>query len=110
RFSDARAYMCWRYSVPARERLYDRAVVLAPFSRLYLDYPTHIERVYAFDPAPADLTAEQAAHVLGAEAAMWTGYPNARTEAGVEKGIFPRVLALAELSWTPQELREFSDF
>jgi hexosaminidase len=110
RLSDEVAFVFWRDFMSAPERLYDRDVVLAPFSRLYLDYPTHIERVYAFDPAPADLTAEQAAHVLGAEAAMWTGYPNARTEAGVEKGIFPRVLALAELSWTPQELREFSDF
>jgi hexosaminidase len=110
RLSSDAAFMFWRDFMAAPDRLYERDVVLAPFSQLYLDYPTRLERVYEFDPAPASLTAEQAAHVLGAEAAMWTGYPNARTEEGVEKGIFPRLLALAELSWTPQALRDGADF
>jgi hexosaminidase len=110
RLSNDAAFMFWRDFQEAPERLYDRAVVTAPFSRLYLDYPTRIDRIYEFDPAPASLTAEQAAHVLGAEAAMWTGYPNARSEAGVERGIFPRLLAVAELAWTPQERRDFEDF
>jgi hexosaminidase len=110
RLSNDAAFMFWRDFHAAPERLYDRDVVAAPFSRLYLDYPTPISRIYAFDPAPDSLTAGQAAHVLGAEAAMWTGYPNARSEAGVERGIFPRVLALAELAWTAQALRDFGDF
>jgi hexosaminidase len=110
RLSDQVGFMFWRDFLPVPERLYERDVVLAPFSRLYLDYPTGIDLIYGVDPAPPTLTPEQAAHVLGAEAAMWTGYDNARSEIGVERGIFPRVLALAELAWTPQELRDFADF
>ena len=110
RLSSAAAFMFWRDFMPAPDRLYERDVVAVPFSRLYFDYPTVIQRAYGLDPAPEQLSAEQAAHVLGAQAAMWTGFPNGRSEEGVERHIFPRLLALAELAWTPQALRDFDDF
>ena len=41
---------------------------------------------------------------------MWTGLQTARSEAGVDTHVFPRLLAIAELTWTPQARREFADF
>ena len=110
RLSGDAAFMFWRDLMPALDRLYDRDVIAVPYSRLYFDYPTAIERGYQFDPAPGDLNSEQAAHVLGAQAAMWTGFPDGRSEQHVEAHIFPRLLALAEVAWSPQELRDFGDF
>src|SRR5262249_25800239 len=83
RLSGDAAFMLWRDFLPAPDRLYDRDVVALPYTRLYFDYPTAIDRAYEFDPAPAELTTEQAAHVLGAQAAMWTGFPNGRSEEHV---------------------------
>ena len=110
RLSDDVAFMFWRDFMPVPDRLYDRDVVATPFTHLYLDYPTRIDKIYEFEPVPDGLSDEQAARVLGAEAAMWTGYPNARSEEGTERGIFPRLLAVAELAWSPRELRDFDDF
>jgi len=104
------SFMFWRDFLRPPARLYERDVVAAPFTRLYLDYKTAIDRVYEFDPVPEGLTREQAAHVLGAEGAMWTGAPDARSEQGAERHMFPRVLAIAELTWTPRALRDGNDF
>jgi hexosaminidase len=110
RLSSDAAFMYWRDFMPPAPRLYDRDWVATPFTRLYLDYPTPIDQIYQFEPEPAGLTAEQRAHLLGAEGAIWTGYPNARSDDGFEKHIFPRLLAIAELGWTPREHRDLDDF
>jgi hexosaminidase len=110
RLSDDAAFSFWRDFLSIPDRLYARDVVATPFTRLYFDYATSIERAYGFDPAPPTLTSDQAAHVLGAEAAMWTGFSTARSEPAIEQHIFPRVLALAELGWTTQAQRDFGDF
>ncbi len=67
-----------------------------------------LDTVYAFEPVPAALTAEQAAHILGTQGQIWTEYQ--RTPKNVEYMVFPRLLALAEVAWTPRELRDFADF
>jgi hexosaminidase len=95
-------------------------VISSPTSHCYLDYaqvqapgePTQmgflpLERVYSFEPMPAELTPEQAKHVLGLEGNMWTEHaPQKR----VDWQVFPRLCALAEVAWTPKELRDFGDF
>lgn len=64
--------------------------------------------VYAFDPAPATLTADQQRHILGLQANMWTEH--ARTEERVAQMMFPRASAVAELGWSPAATRDFADF
>ena len=39
---------------------------------------------------------------------MWTHI--ARTEAAVDSQVFPRLIALAEVAWSPKDSRDFSDF
>jgi hexosaminidase len=67
-----------------------------------------LDSVYAYEPIPAVLTAEQAAHVLGAQGNLWTEYIPTPTQA--EYMLFPRVLALSEVLWSPREARSWRGF
>ncbi|MFB6456020.1 family 20 glycosylhydrolase [Chitinophaga sp. Hz27] len=67
-----------------------------------------IEKVYSYNPVPAELSAMEAKHILGAQANIWAEYiPN---ESHLEYMVYPRLLALSEVIWTPQEKRNFADF
>lgn len=69
---------------------------------------TPIKRVYSYDPVPDSLTAAEARHILGVQSNLWTEYiPN---EKHVEYMLFPRVLALSEIAWSPKEARNWEDF
>jgi hexosaminidase len=57
---------------------------------------------------PPALDSTQAKRVLGTQGQIWTEYQ--RTPKNVEYMVFPRLIALAEVAWTPRELRNFSDF
>ena len=98
-------------------------VVMTPTSHTYFDYvqgdgrfePTNvgsylpIEKVYSFDPAvPDSLTPEQARHVIGTQAQLWTEYMN--NTGQVEYMAYPRALALAEVAWSPKSARDFESF
>jgi hexosaminidase len=98
-------------------------VVMSPNTSTYLDYyqsedrskePLAIggfvplEKVYAYEPIPSALTPDEARHVLGAQAQLWTEYmPHTRD---VEYMAFPRLCALAEAVWTPGAAKDYIDF
>lgn len=65
-------------------------------------------KIYAYDPVPEVLTAEQKKYVIGVQANLWTEY--IRTTGKIEYHAFPRLLALAEIAWTPVEKKNFEDF
>ena len=115
--------MSWRGSaggIAAAREGHD--VIMSPNSHLYFDYyqsdprdePLAIggllplRKVYEFDPVPDSLTAEQAKHILGAQANVWTEY--LKTPAMVEYMTYPRALALAEMNWSPQASRSWESF
>ncbi len=97
-------------------------VVMAPHDRLYFDYlqsdspedtpgrPTAnpLRTVYDYEPVPTELTPEQAKHILGAQANLWTEH--LRTAQRVERSFFPRAAALAEVTWSPVARRDWSNF
>ncbi|KGE15490.1 family 20 glycosylhydrolase [Sphingobacterium deserti] len=97
-------------------------VIMTPGSHLYFDsYQTDprtqpealggyltIDKVYSYNPIPKELDSEKAKHILGAQANLWTEYMP--TYQHVEYMAFPRALALAEVNWTNQELRNWMDF
>ncbi|MCY3018698.1 MAG: family 20 glycosylhydrolase [Planctomycetota bacterium] len=87
------------------------AVVMSPTSHCYFDYentkfPTR--NVYSYEPVPAVLTPDQGKFVLGAQANFWSHID--RTEPRMDRQIFPRLLALAEVTWSPKESRKWEDF
>jgi hexosaminidase len=97
-------------------------VIMTPDTYLYFDHyqgdrsrePLAIggmlplEKVYSYNPAPSALNAEEQKHILGAQANVWTEYMADTRQ--VEYMLFPRLLALAEVVWSPQDSRKYSDF
>ncbi|MEU0389376.1 beta-N-acetylhexosaminidase [Streptomyces chartreusis] len=100
-------------------------VVMCPEQQVYLDHrqdpgpdePVPIgwvrtlEDVYRFEPVPAELTPEEARHVLGTQANVWTEVME--DPARVDYQTFPRLAAFAEVAWSalpaPAE-RDFAGF
>ncbi|HET8654156.1 MAG TPA: beta-N-acetylhexosaminidase [Longimicrobiaceae bacterium] len=97
-------------------------VIMTPTDFLYLDYyqgdpktePLAIggfvpmEKVYSYEPVPDSLTAEQAKHILGAQANVWTEYM--QTPERVEYMVYPRAIALSEVVWSPRAERDWGSF
>lgn len=98
-------------------------VVMAPGSHTYFDHyqsrdtknePQSIggylplSTVYSFEPVPDALTPEEAKHILGAQAQIWTEY--IRTPKEVEYMAYPRACALAEILWDPKGPRDYAEF
>ena len=67
-----------------------------------------LKKVYAYDPVPASLTAEQAKLVYGVQGNLWVEY--IPTPEHVEYMIYPRMLALAEVAWSALERKSWPDF
>jgi hexosaminidase len=67
-----------------------------------------LEQVYKYDPIPAALNTEQAKHILGAQANVWTEYIG--NVSKLEYSIFPRMAAMAEVLWTPKAKKSWKDF
>jgi len=96
-------------------------VIMTPGKPVYFDHSqsknedsvtiggyNSLEDVYAYEPIPAALNAQQAKYVLGAQANMWTEYM--KNERKVEYMLFPRIVALSEVLWSPKEKRNWNDF
>ncbi|HLP77610.1 MAG TPA: beta-N-acetylhexosaminidase, partial [Candidatus Paceibacterota bacterium] len=67
-----------------------------------------VRKVYSFEPVPAGLEPEFARRILGAQGNLWTEMvPNAKH---AEYMIFPRAFAMAEVTWSPKESRNYDDF
>ncbi len=117
------AVMSWRGEaggITAAQAGHD--VVMAPTSHTYLDYyqgpPTEeplaigglitLEHIYGYEPVPAVLTEDEARHVLGAQAQLWSEYiPN---YGHMQYMAFPRAAAMAEVTWSPPAGRDLGDF
>ncbi|MEK7724146.1 MAG: family 20 glycosylhydrolase, partial [Acidobacteriota bacterium] len=97
-------------------------VIMTPTDYMYFDYgqgdpkfePLNIggfvslEKVYSYNPIPKELNAEEGKYILGAQANIWTEY--LKTPERVEYMMLPRMLALSEVNWSPQEAKNFDDF
>jgi hexosaminidase len=100
-------------------------VVMCPEQQVYLDHrqapgpdePVPIgwvrtlEDVYRFEPVPPELTPDEARHVLGTQANLWTEVME--DHARVDYQAFPRLAAFSEVAWSalpaPAE-RDFAGF
>ncbi|HVT13726.1 MAG TPA: beta-N-acetylhexosaminidase [Fimbriimonadaceae bacterium] len=118
------AVMSWRGiggGIAAAKSGHD--VVMAPNSDTYLDhYQSKLQsrepkaiggylplsKVYAFEPIPAALSSEEAKHVLGGQAQLWSEFiPHPKH---MEYMAYPRLCALSEAVWSPKSERNWQDF
>ncbi len=67
-----------------------------------------VEKVYNYNPLPAELTAEEGKYILGAQGNVWTEYIG--NTAKLEYMIFPRMSALSEALWTKPSNKSLADF
>lgn len=115
--------MSWRGEkggIAAAKQKHD--VIMTPTDFLYFDYgqgdpqyePVNIgnyvplEKVYSYNPQPKELTDEEKQYILGAQGNVWTEY--IKTPDKVEYMVFPRILALSEVVWSPVEQKNYADF
>ena len=118
----------WRKDHPeARDRALQAGhdVVLSPVDQVYFDYPqghgepgapwegndngpTSLAKILAWDPLPAGVPAAALAHVRGVEACLWSEYM--RTDSFMQFMLYPRMLALAEVAWSPAAKRDAQEF
>lgn len=96
--------MYWRTWVPYAPVVAAKngnSVIMTPGTPLYFDHPADknsIFDVYHFNPIPAGLNPEQAEHIIGAQANIWSEY--IPSEKRADFMYMPRMTALAELLWT----------
>ena len=71
---------------------------------------TPLDKVYSYNPIPAELNAEQSKYILGVQANLWTEYILDFKQ--VQYMIFPRLFALSEVGWgtsKPENYKEFEN-
>jgi hexosaminidase len=114
--------MSWRGEAGGIEAAKQKhPVIMTPGNPVYFDHTQSknedsvtiggynpIENVYAYEPIPKELNEEQGKYILGAQANMWTEYMNNTNK--VEYMMFPRMVALSEVLWSPKEKRNWKDF
>ena len=97
-------------------------VVMAPAPDLYFDHlqtdvqgeppgrpgTESLRDVYSFEAMPPDLTPDEARHIIGLQANLWTEH--IRTLDRVQHMVFPRLAAVAEVAWSPAAKRDWKDF
>ncbi|WP_420802610.1 beta-N-acetylhexosaminidase [Streptomyces cavernae] len=100
-------------------------VVMCPEQQVYLDhrqdggadepvpigYVRTLEDVYRFEPVPPELAPEEARHVIGTQANLWTEVME--DQGRVDYQAFPRLAAFAEVTWSalpPPAERDFAGF
>lgn len=115
--------MSWRGikgGIEAAKQHHD--VIMTPTDYLYFDYyqgePYHepvaigglltLEKVYSYEPVPAELSAAEAKYIKGAQGNIWCEYIHSPEK--VEYMTFPRAAALAEVVWTAPRLKNWEDF
>ncbi len=103
-----------QYWVPARDRNVEkqaedgRKLIISKHQAFYFDMPyamVKLSDTYRFDIADLYLKEES---VLGLEGALWTEW--VPTPERLDFQLFPRMEALSEVAWTPEEKRDYQDF
>lgn len=100
-------------------------VVMTPTSNCYFDFyqssnrvaepkaaawgkPLTLARMYGFEPMPTNVPPALQFHILGTQGNLWTEQiPNFKH---VEYMTFPRACALAEVTWSAKDARDFAGF
>ena len=73
-----------------------------------IGYGISLEKAYSFEPVSDRIAEDKRHHILGAQANLWTEY--SPTPEHTEYLLYPRLLAMAELTWTPKSRKDYKSF
>lgn len=122
--ADGATVMSWRGEsggIAAAKQHHD--VVMTPNSYLYFDYYQSLDKaneplaiggylpletVYSYEPMPKELTADEARHIIGVQANIWTEYMP--TFKQMQYMALPRLAALSEVQWSQSALKDYNSF
>ncbi len=111
----------WRSTVAAEAVRQGAKVIMSPASRTYLDMKydpntplglswaglVEVQDAYAWDPATLlEGVGEQ--DILGVEAPLWT--ETIATREQMDSMVFPRLLGIAEIGWSPAHGRSWEEY
>ena len=65
-------------------------------------------KVYQYEPVPAELDSSQTKYIIGVEGAVWVEF--IKTYPQVQYMLLPRMLALAEVTWSAKKDRQWEGF
>jgi hexosaminidase len=85
------------------------SIIISPVNPWYLNYPNFfwkLKKAYLFEPTEG-LNPLEAKLVIGGEGCLWGEFV---PELKVIPKLFPRLLAIAEVLWSPKEKRNWTDF
>ena len=111
----------WAFGHAAAAASQGVKLILSPATKVYLDMKydeatplgqawagfVTVRDSYEWDPA-AHLAGVGEAGILGVEAALWT--ETIVTTADIEMMLFPRLLGVAEIGWTPAAARSWEEY
>lgn len=115
--------MSWRGEeggIAAAQQKHD--VIMAPESHVYFDYYqslypeeqlaaggyTPLSKVYSYEPMAGVKEDSIRTYLKGVQGEVWSEY--LPTVAKAQHAIFPRLIALGEVAWSPQASRNYPDF
>lgn len=114
--------MSWRGEaggIEAAKQKHD--VIMCPSGVCYFDHAqyekedsltiggyTSLEKVYQYEPIPAQLSQEDSKYILGAQTNVWTEYITNFKK--LQYMIFPRMLAMSEVLWSDGAQKDWNDF
>jgi hexosaminidase len=117
------AVMSWRGMSGGIEAAHSgHYVVMSPGTHCYFDHYqadpttepkaiggyTPLKKVYSFNPVPDALSEDEEKYIMGAQANLWTEYIPDGDHA--EYMVLPRMTALAEVLWLPEEKLDWINF
>ena len=77
--------------------------VMTPARVLYL-----LKDVYNYEPVQSDWKPEYADLLMGVQGSLWTEFCNSPED--VNYLLYPRLMALADVAWTPKETKDWQGF
>ena len=104
-------WRAWKKEVPELVTEQGNNIIMSPTSHCYFDYKNEIltiEKVYSYNPVPDSFNKKQEEKVLGVQANFWSHLN--RIEPEMDRQIFPRILALAEVGWSKESNKNWEGF